>query len=155
MATRRDFRTRRDFFASMGTAFEHGNGQNSRLVVADEDHKCCEIYLLFRFHVSKKEIFWRLKNSCESDAFCLALWLINHYQSLFALLYLSSLLSAFLILILKTSLQIISFSWSQKRNISEHLWALGDTESFPTTRGAPIATKHGKNTLMISAHKYV
>ena len=39
VTTRRDFRTRRDFFASMGTAaFEHGNGLNSRLVVADQDH---------------------------------------------------------------------------------------------------------------------
>ena len=36
--TRRDFRTRRDFFASMETVFEHGNGLNSRLVVADEDN---------------------------------------------------------------------------------------------------------------------
>ena len=35
--TRRDFRTRRDFFASMETAFEHGNGLKSRLVVAVED----------------------------------------------------------------------------------------------------------------------
>ena len=35
--TRRDFRRRRDFFASMGTVFEHGKGLKSRLVVADED----------------------------------------------------------------------------------------------------------------------
>ena len=38
--TRRDFRTRRDFFASMGTAFKHGHGLNSRLVAADEDNIC-------------------------------------------------------------------------------------------------------------------
>ena len=36
--TRRDFRTRRDFFA----VFEHGNGLKYRLVVADEDGKSCE-----------------------------------------------------------------------------------------------------------------
>ena len=38
--TRRDFRTRRDFFASMETVFEHENGLKSRLVVAAEDGNC-------------------------------------------------------------------------------------------------------------------
>ena len=37
VAKRRDFRTRRDFFASMETVFEHGNGLESRLIVAAED----------------------------------------------------------------------------------------------------------------------
>ena len=40
--TRRDFRTRRDFFASMETVFEHENGLKSRLVVAAEDGNCAE-----------------------------------------------------------------------------------------------------------------
>ena len=35
--TVRDFKTIRDFFASMETVFEHGNGRKSRLVVAAED----------------------------------------------------------------------------------------------------------------------
>ena len=34
---RRDFRKTRDFFASMGTVFEHENGLKSRLAVAAED----------------------------------------------------------------------------------------------------------------------